>query len=243
MKNLTTDSFFNGKIRVMQSRSGYRFSIDAVLLANTAQPREDDTVLDLGTGCGIIPLILAHYHPKIRIFGTEIQKGLADIALLNVDANHMAGRITIFQEDMKNLKPSMTGGPADMVISNPPYRKPGSGRVNPDQERAIARHEIRATLSDLVQTARRMLRISGHFVTIYPADRMTDLLTQMRNADIEPKSLRTVHSGKHTEAKLILAEGIRGARPGGIKIAPPLIIYGENGDYTDEVSEMFGKKE
>ncbi|OQY56382.1 MAG: hypothetical protein B6245_18415 [Desulfobacteraceae bacterium 4572_88] len=243
MNKLTTDTFFNGKIRVIQSRSGYRFSIDAVLLANSALPREDGRVLDLGTGCGIIPLILAHRHPGIRIFGTEIQKGLADIAILNVEANHMAGRITIFQEDMKNLRPSMTGGAADMVISNPPYRKPGSGRVNPDQERAIARHEIRATLSDLVQTARRMLRISGHFVTIYPADRMTDLLTQMRNADIEPKSFRTVHSGKHTEAKLILAEGIRGARPGGIKIAPPLIIYDENGNYTDEVSEMFGKKE
>lgn len=243
MNDLTTDTFFNGEIRVMQRRSGYRFSIDAVLLADFAQPREADTVLDLGTGCGIIPLMLAYRCPQIRIFGVEIQKRLTEIALLNVEANHMEKQITIFQEDMKRLRPGMISGQADLVVSNPPYRKPGSGRVNPDQERAIARHEIKAAFSDVVQAARRMLRISGRFATIYPADRMTDVLTQMRNADIEPKRLCMVHSGASTEAKLILAEGVRGARPGGAKIAPPLIIYDENGDYTDEVSKMFGKKE
>lgn len=234
----TTDTFYNGRIQVKQSRDGYRFSIDAVILAGVAEPRPGDTVLDLGTGCGVIPLILAFRHPNVRIFGIEIQESLAELALLNAASNRMADRISIRCQDMKTLKNGMIPGQVNMVVSNPPYRKACSGRINPNQERAVARHEISAALSDVLETARRMLCISGNFLTIYPAERMTDMLTQMRSADIEPKFLRMIHSGANTEAKLLLAKGVRGGRPG-IKIAPPLIIYNEDGTYTDEVKKMF----
>jgi len=238
MKSLTTDSFFNGCIQVKQNRTGYRFSMDAVLLAWHVDPIPDDTILDLGTGCGIIPMILAYRHPKVKIYGIEVQEELVDIANLNVTENGMEDQITILCRDMKTLKHEDTSGPVDLAISNPPFRKSKSGRINPNQQRAIARHEIKTTLYDVVETARRMLKRSGRFVMIYPAGRMTDIFTQMRASGIEPKSIRMVYSGKNTEAKMIVVEGKKGGRSG-LKIGSPLIIYQENGSYTDEINKIF----
>ena len=238
MKTLTTDTFLNGRIRVKQSRKGYRFSIDAVIVAGHAKPRPNDKAIDLGTGCGIIPLVLAYRHPDIKVFGIEVQEELAEIEALNAEENGLKDRVTILCRDMKSLKHHMTSGPADLVVSNPPYRKADSGRINPDSQRAIARHEIKITLSDVVNTASRMLDISGRFVTVYSAERMTDLLTQMRLEDIEPKFLRMIHSDRDTEAKLVLVEGTKGGGPG-IKVGLPMIIYRKDGSYSDEIEKMF----
>jgi len=238
MKPLTKDTFFNGRIKVKQDPSGYRFSIDSVLLANHARPHPGDKVLDLGTGCGIIPLILAYREPNLKIYGVEVQKELADIAGSNVEENHMDDIITILCKDMKELKNDMISGPVDLIVSNPPYRKAESGRINPDMQRAVARHEIKVSLDDITKTARRVLRTAGRFVTIYSAERVTDLLTHLRSAGIEPKFLRSIHSGVKTDAKLVLVAGIKGGHPG-VKIGPPLIIYDENSAYTQEVKEMF----
>ncbi|MEA3428424.1 MAG: tRNA1(Val) (adenine(37)-N6)-methyltransferase [Thermodesulfobacteriota bacterium] len=237
MKTLTTDTFFNGSLQVKQNRSGYRFSIDAVLLACHIRLRPGDKVLDLGTGCGIIPLILACQHKKIKIYGIEIQKELAEIALGNVKKNRMEDQITILCCDMKELKHDMVSGPVDLIVCNPPYRKAMSGRVNPDQQKAVARHEIKVNLNDVIETARRMLQTPGRFVMIYPAQRMIDMLTQMRSKGIEPKFFRMIYSDSSSEAKLILVEGIKGGRPG-TKIGPPLLIYQKDGSYTDEVQKM-----
>ena len=138
---LTLDILFDGRLKVWQPRHGYRFSIDAVLLAHQVRLQSEETVLDLGTGCGIIPLILAYRHPDIISFGIEIQKELAHIAIANVDANHLQNQIRVLCRDMRRLKPEDIGGPVDLVVCNPPYHKPKSGRINPDRQRAIARHE------------------------------------------------------------------------------------------------------
>ena len=238
MESLTTDTFFDGRIRIKQNRAGYRFSIDSVLLAAQTMPRSDDTLLDLGTGCGIIPLILAYRYPQIRVYGVEVQEDLAGLAKLNVRENGMENRIAIFFKDLKTLSPDTVSGPVDVVVSNPPYRKTDSGRINPNRQRAVARHEIKATLRDVVDTAYRMLKPSGRLIMIYPAERMTDVLTQMRSARMEPKFLRMVHSSAQTDAKMIIVEGKKGGRPG-VKIGSPLIIYGKNGSYTEEVENMF----
>jgi len=237
MKFLTTDTFYNGRIQVKQNKSGYRFSIDAVLLASHAGPREGDRVLDLGTGCGIIPLMLAYRNPKIKIYGIELQEALAEIADLNIKDNNMEDQVTILCLDMKNLKQDMISGPVDLVVCNPPYRKAKSGRMNPNEQRAVARHEIKVTLYDVIETSRRMLNTSGKFLMIYPAERLVDIISQMRSAGIEPKFFRMIHSKRDTEAKLILLEGVKGGRPG-IKIGQPLIIYRKDGSYTDEVEKM-----
>ena len=238
MTSMTTDTFFKGQVRVMQHRDGYRFSIDAVLLAALAMPHPDATVLDLGTGCGIIPLILAFRYPKIRVYGVEVQEDLAKVAKLNVKENGMEDRITIHCGDMKALHHNMVSGPVDVVVSNPPYRKAGSGRINPNLQRAMARHEIRATLGDVVDTARKMLQSSGRFVVIYSAERMVELISHMQSARLEPKFLRMVHSHREADAKLIIVEGKKGGLPG-IDVGPPLVIYDQDGAYTDEVERMF----
>ena len=238
MNSYTTDTFFNGKIRITQDRTGYRFSIDAVLLAHFADPRSGDKVLDLGTGCGIIPLILAYRQPQIAIYGVEVQTELADLADSNVRENQLEDRITVFCTDMKLLRPAMTDGPVDLVVCNPPFCRQGSGRINPDAQRAVARHEIKANLGDIIQTSHRMLRTAGRLVLIYTAGRLTDILSRMRTDGIEPKFIRMIHSRQDTEAALILIEGVKGGRPD-LEIAPPLIIYDEKTDYTDEVASMF----
>ena len=238
MKPHTKDTFFNGRIKVKQDSCGYRFSIDSILLACHAEPRPGDKVVDLGTGCGIIPMILAYREPNLKIFGIELQKELADIASSNVKENLMDSTITIFCKDMKELRNDMISGPVDLVVSNPPYRKAESGRINPDMQRAVARHEITVCLDDITKTVRRVLRTAGRFITIYSAERTTDLLTHLRTSGIEPKSFRMIHSGAKTQAKLILVEGIKGGHPG-VKIGPPIIIYDEKGAYTQEVQEMF----
>jgi len=238
METLTTDAFFDGRLHIKQAASGYRFSLDAVLLAWHVRPRADERVLDLGTGCGIIPLILAYRNPGITTFGIEIQQDLAELAISNVSANRMRNRITVLRQDMRDLKPDMIGGPVDLVVCNPPYRKPDSGRLNPNSQRAIARHELKAGLADVLQTVRRMLRTAGRLVTVYTAERIVELFCQMRAAGVEPKYMRLIHSRLDTEAKLILVDGVKGARSG-TRLGAPLIIYDSDGEYSKEVLAMF----
>ena len=238
MASYTTDTFFNGRIQVKQNRAGYRFSIDAVLLAYQAAPRSGDKVIDLGTGCGIISLVMAFRHPDITVYAIEVQEELAQVAIANMKNNHLQDRITVLGADMKTIKPDMTAGPVDLVVCNPPYRRPGSGRINPHNQRAVARHELKANLQDVTGSACRLLKTAGRFVVIYTAQRTADILCQMRADGIEPKCMRTIHGNSRSDAKLILIEGIKGGNPG-LKIIPPLMVYDENGDYTDEVQQMF----
>jgi tRNA1Val (adenine37-N6)-methyltransferase len=238
MDSLTHDTFFNGKITIRQSRSGYRYSIDAVILAHHARPMPGDQVLDLGTGCGIIPIMLAFQFHEADFFGVEIQPELADIARQNVRENHMENQIKIMCRDMETLRQNQFQGPMDLVISNPPYRRAASGRINPNSQRAIARHEIKITLSGVATAAGCMLKTAGKFIMIYSAERLADLLVQLRSVRIEPKFIRFIHSGQETEAKLILLEGVKEGNPG-MKVGAPLVIYGEDGAYSEEVNAMF----
>lgn len=238
MKDLSADTFFNGRIKVRQNAGGYRFSIDAVLLAAGIQPRPGDHVLDLGTGCGIIPLILAYRHKDITITGVEIQEELAELAKDNIARNRLSDRVRVFCGNMIDLPVDPVAGPVDWVLSNPPYRKTGSGRLNPNQQRAIARHEILVNLPQLMAVACRMLRTAGKFAMVYSAERLTDCLTQMRGHGIEPKGLRMIHSRADTEAKLVLVQGTKGVRPG-LTVGAPLIIYDDKGEYTPEVDAIF----
>lgn len=235
---MATDTFFNGRLRIHQPTMGYRYSIDAVLLAVQVSPRLNDTILDLGTGCGIIALILAYRFPQVSIYGVEIQKELADIATRNVIVNKMSDQISIVQQDMKTLDTDSFPDKIDMVVTNPPYYKIKTGRTNLDRQRAIARHEICITLKDVIITARRLLSVKGQFVIIYPVERIIALLTEMHHADIEPKKLRMIHSGRHTPSQLVIVTGIKGGRPG-LKVETPLILYNMNNEYTEEVRKIF----
>jgi len=214
MKDFTPDTFFNGLIRVRQGKSGYRFSIDSVLIAHHAGQRPGETVLELGAGCGIISLIMALREPGIKkIYGIEIQKELAQIAKWNVRANGMKNKIQILRRDFRSFKFNEIEAGADLVVSNPPFRKNFSGRRNPNLQKAIARHEIKATLKDVIQAARRALSCRGRLVVLYPSQRLTDVLTEMKSSGIEPKFLRIVYSSPgSTEAKLAIIYGAKGRK-------------------------------
>ena len=144
----------------------------------------------------------------------------------------------LHQKDMKALKSRMIDGLVDLVVCNPPFRRSDSGRINPDHQRAVARHEVMATLSDVILTARRMLPSTGRFAVIYTAERTAELFMQMRANQIEPKVFRSIHSKRHSEAKLVLVEGVKEGRPG-IQIKSPLILYNEAGDCTPEMARIF----
>ena len=238
MEPLTHDHFFNGNIVLNQPASGYRFSIDAVILAHLAGPLSGETVLDLGTGCGVIPIMLAYRHPDIRVTGVEIQPALAAAARQNVSANHLSRRVRILEADMRRLTLAEVDGPVDLVVSNPPYRRLNSGRINIHSQKAVARHEIKVDLEGLLATARRMLDLSGRLFVIYPCVRTVDLLKSMRAAGLEPKRLTLIHSNAASPARLVAVSGSKGGRPG-LEVAPPLYLYREDGTYTRAVDAMF----
>ena len=221
-----------------QPTSGYRFSIDAVILAHLARPAEQDRVLDLGTGCGVIPILLAFRHPLLQLVGVEIQPALAAIACRNVHTNGMDARIRIIETDMCVLSQTQIGGPVDFVVSNPPYRPCNSGRINPDNQKAVARHELAIDLPALLATTRRLLRKGGRMAVIYPSTRSADLLAAMQNAGIEPKVLTVIHSKKDQSARLVVVMGINGGGSG-LEITSPLVIYNDDGTYTQTVEAMF----
>ncbi len=217
----TCTTLYNGRLQVRQPVSGYRFSMDAVLLGQWARLNPSDRVLDLGCGCGIISLILAHRYSNARIFGVEIQPELAEIAACNIAENNLQQRITLFQQDMNELTPAMTSGPVDAVVCNPPHRRAESGRINPDMGLAIARHEITMTSDTLMAAAERMLTAFGRLMTIYPAERLTEILEKMRALHLEPKRLTLIHTRPQGDARRFLVEGIKGGRPG-MTVTPPI---------------------
>lgn len=235
--DLTRDTFFEGRLVVTQSTGGYRFSIDAVLLAAGIRPKPGDSILDLGTGCGIISLILAFRNPQVHIHAVELQPELIELAHDNVADNHMADRIEVVQADMRSLPCGQVTGPFDWIVSNPPYHRSDTGRINPNSQRALARHEITMDLAQLLACAHRMLRTGGRLALIYPADRTAELLVQMRRQGIEPKYLQGVHSQSGQAARLVIVHGIHGAQPG-LRMASPLVVYQADGNYTDAVRDM-----
>lgn len=237
MSQWTDDRFFDGALRVRQDRKGYRFSIDAAIAAYGVTPKAGETIVDLGTGCGIIPLILAYRHENIRIFGVEIQKTLADLAQFNINQNQFEKRIKVLYADMRNLKPDLLGSPVAWVVCNPPYRRPNSGRVNPGRQRALARHEININLNQMIQSANRLLSPGGRLVTIYPAERLVEVLCEMHSRRIEPKWIQMIHSRSGESARLVMVRGVKGGRSG-VTIEDPLIIYESDGSYTTQIEAM-----
>jgi tRNA1Val (adenine37-N6)-methyltransferase len=234
----TLDSLFGGRLRILQKKSGYRFSIDALLLAHFAGPHPKDRIIDLGTGCGILPLIIAFRKKTGKIVGVEIQPSLADLARRNATLNRLSTRIKILEKDLRDLEGKNLRGIFDLVLSNPPYRRVGAGRVNPCPEKALARHEFKATLRDVLRAAQYLLKEKGRLAMIYPASRAAELIQEMRQFNLEPKRLQFVHSQPKEEARLMIVEGFKEGRAQ-VRVLPPLILYDSARNYTPEAQELF----
>jgi tRNA1Val (adenine37-N6)-methyltransferase len=235
----TLDVIFQGRLRIIQPESGYRFSVDAVLLAGLTRVRPHDRVVDLGTGCGVIPLLLAFKQQVAHISGIEIQKSLANMARRNVLINGFGHLINIVKADLKKVHVDMVDGPVNLVVSNPPYKKLYSGRLNPNSEKAIARHELLANLGDVVRAAAKLLPHKGRLVIIYPARRLPALLGELTVGGFAPKHLVLIHTTLESEAKLVHVESIKG---GGeeLRVSKPFAMYQSDGSYTPEMNAMYG---
>src|SRR5262245_9196402 len=235
--NETLDALFGGCIRFYQSRAGYRVSIDALLLAYFVTIKGREKIIDLGTGSGVIPLILAELHPFVSVTGVDIQPSMVERARRNVKLNGREAKIDIIAADVRSVKQLSVPASFDVAVCNPPYRRPGSGRISPNDEKQIARHETKGNLLDFLRTGSRLLKNRGRLAIVYPAVRCIDMLAAMRRTRIEPKRLRMVHSFAGMEASLALVEGVKGGKSS-LEVLPPLMIYRRGKEYTDEVASM-----
>jgi tRNA1Val (adenine37-N6)-methyltransferase len=222
-KDEVLDTIIRGRLKVIQPNRGYRFSVDALLLAEFASIKDTDSVVDLGAGCGIISLLIAINRKAKLIFGLEIQKDLASQAKRNVIINNLEGKVYIICGDLRKLP--IKPGSASVVICNPPYRKGKSGRVNPDLGKAIARHEIFANLNHILMAGKTILQPGGKLALIYPANRLPEIFSTMRSFSLEPKRLQIIFPNNTSNAKLAMIEGSLHGNPG-LKILPPLFGQG-----------------
>jgi tRNA1Val (adenine37-N6)-methyltransferase len=217
------DAVLDGQLKIIQSRHGYRFSVDALLLADFISIMPGDVVVDLGAGCGIISLLLAKKGRAGSIIGLELQEELASQAKRNAILNGLEARIAILLGDLRALP--LASRCADVVVCNPPYRKKRSGRINPDPCKALARHEIAMSLLDILAAAKTLLRSGGKLAFIYPANRLTEVFSRMRSQDLEPKRLQIIYPDPASHAKLAMIEGRLGGKSG-LTILPPIFGQG-----------------
>src|SRR5262245_13858650 len=237
----TLDIIYGGKLKLFQDRKGYRFSLDSLLLAHFVSCRRGEKIADLGTGNGVIALTLAHLHSSLSITGVEIQPSMVDRATRNVRMNGFQERIAITRADVRNIQKTLSPESFAAVVCNPPYRRPTSGRISPNSERKVARHEIAAGLADFLRAAAYLLPIKGKIAIVYPALRVVDLIQSMRNINLEPKRLRMVHSFADTKASLVLVDAVKGGRSGSETLSP-LVVYREGKQYTTEIEVMLSGK-
>ncbi len=239
---LTCDALFHGKLVIYQQQRGYRFAVDAVLLAGLSRVRPDDHIADLGTGCGVVPLILAYRNLGKRIVGLEIQSELVELAKRNVQANGFGGKILIYEQDFRRLPSALQPGSFTLVLTNPPYRRLRSGRVNPEGQQAIARHELQSSMADVVKAASALLGHGGRLAVIYPATRLAHLLTIARDFHLTPKQLTVIHSHAGSEGRLVHLECRKGAGEE-LRITPPFFIYEEGRRYTEAMRLLYEERQ
>jgi len=211
-------------LKIIQASDSYRFSVDSILLINFVKLKNYEKIVDLGTGSGIIPLLLFGKRKGLSIYGIEIQKDLADMARRSVELNELQNNITIIQEDFRNLKNIFKNQQFDVVVSNPPYISMGQGKINPSSSRAIARHEIKGDLEDIISVSNYLLKNKGRIYLIYRSAKLIKLIIALKKYGFEPKIIKFIHPRPGENANLVLLEGIKSGKEE-LKIEDPIFIY------------------
>jgi tRNA1Val (adenine37-N6)-methyltransferase len=234
----TVDELLGGRIKIFQKKKGYRFSLDVLLIAHFVHLKRGDHIVDLGTGSGVLAMIMAGRRECGKIIGVDVQEEFVEMAQRSVEFNNLQEKVDIRLGDIRNIGILFDENSFDVSIFNPPYRKLKSGRINPNNQKSIARHEIKGTLYDFLSAAAYVLRKSGRAYIIYPATRMVELLSSMRTAGIEPKRMRVVHSHSDSRGEFVLVEGKKGGREE-LEVMPPLVVYEDAGEYTEAMNGIF----
>lgn len=236
----TLDDLQLNGLHVIQKKEGFRFGVDAVLLANFAHVKRGNRVIDLCSGTGIIPFIIAGKTEAADIVGIEIQNEMSEMAQRSVKFNKLEDKMNFLCEDLTNLKALKKLSKGDVVTVNPPYKLSNSGIVNPDDKMAIARHEICCTLEDVIIACRILLKDNKRMYMVHRPDRIADIITLMRKHKIEPKRIQMIHPNTKKAPNIVLIEG---QRDGGafLKWEPPIYVYNDEGGYSDQIKKIYGR--
>ena len=239
--NEIIDDLELNNLKIIQNNNGFKFGIDSILLSDFAKKiKKDSIVLDIGTGTGIISILLSAKTEANKIIGIEIQREVADMAKRSVILNKLENKIEIINDDINNIEKYFENNYFDVIVTNPPYQKNNTGLKSENEKNLISRHEIKCTLEDIIKKSFKILKDKGEFYMVHRPERLVDIMYLMRKNKIEPKELRFVYPKISDKPNLILINGIKNAKQF-LKVEKPLIIYNEEGIYTKEVLSIYGK--
>ena len=225
--------------QIIQKKDGFCFGMDAVLLSGFAAVKPGEKAIDLGTGTGIIPILLEAKYEGEHYTGLEIQDEVAEMAARSVALNHLEEKVSIVKGDIKEASRLFGAASFDVVTSNPPYMNDAHGLKNPDLPKAIDRHEVLCTLDDVAREAAKLLRPGGRFYMVHRPHRLIEIITALTKYKLEPKRMKMVHPFVDKEANMVLIEAVRGGKSM-IKVEAPIVVYREPGVYTQEIYDIYG---
>lgn len=241
--NERIDDLQLNNLKIIQNKDGFCFGIDAVLLSDFAKDiRNNSKVLDLGTGTGIVSILLCEKTKLSKIYGIDIQKDVCDMALRSIRLNKLENKFEIINTNIKNLNEIFEDTSFDAIVSNPPYKKDNTGLKNESETKLISRHEITASLEDFISVSSRLLKNNGNIYMVHRPERLSDLFYLLKKYNLEPKKLRLVQSYTNSKPKLILVKATKNAKSF-LNIEEPLIIYNKDGSYTNEILKIYNKGE
>lgn len=226
-------------LQLIQNPEKFCFGVDAVLLSDFAKVKADETVLDMGTGNGIIPILLSAKTKGKHFTGLEIQEEVADMARRSVQLNGLEHKIRIVTGDIKGASGIFPAASFDVATSNPPYMNDAHGLKNPNEKKAISRHEVLCTLEDVVREAAGLIKPGGRFYLVHRPHRLAEIINALTAWKLEPKRIKFVHPFADREANMVLIEAVRGGRPM-VKVEKPVIVFKEPGVYSDEIRSVYG---
>lgn len=241
--NERIDDLQLNNLKIIQNKDGFCFGIDSVLLSDFAKEIPSNAkVLDLGTGTGILGILLCGKTKLSKIYGIDIQEEVCDMASRSIKLNNLEDKFEIINKNIKDLKDIFEENTFDAIVSNPPYKKDNSGLKNESETKLISRHEITASLEDFINISSCLLKNNCSLYMVHRPERLSDLFYLLRKYNLEPKKLRLVQSYFDSKPKLILVKATKNAKSF-LNIEAPLIIYNKDGSYTDEILQIYGKEE
>ena len=241
--NERIDDLQLNNLKIIQNKDGFCFGIDSVLLSDFAKEISSNSkVLDLGTGTGILGILLCGKTKLSKIYGIDIQEDVCNMASRSIKLNNLENRFEIINKNIKDLKDIFEVNTFDAIVSNPPYKKDNSGLKNESETKLISRHEITASLEDFINISSYLLKNNSSLYMVHRPERLSDLFYLLRKYNLEPKKLRLIQSYFDSKPKLILVKATKNAKSF-LNIEEPLIIYNKDGSYTDEILQIYGKEE
>lgn len=242
LENERIDDLEFKNLKIIQNTKGFCFGIDSVLLSDFAKGiKKNSTVVDIGTGTGIISILLSAKTDIKKIYGVEIQEDVANMAKRSVELNHLEDKIEIINTNIKNIFNFLEANKIDAIVTNPPYMKLNTGAQNEERKKLISRHEVECTLEDIIQVSYKLLKSNGEFYMVHRAERIVDILYYLRQYKLEPKALRFIQPKENKEPNLVLIKAVKNAGYQ-LTLEKPLIIYNNDGEYTDEILKIYNKK-